>query len=117
MRARPRASSCPNDVFPAAVNRGMALHDDRDVVLLNADTLVTFHQASFIVWVSVTTIHVLGHILETPALAIADWHRSGRRSATGANARLLALGAALAIGLPLAVASLGWAHHWSRLHR
>jgi GT2 family glycosyltransferase/glycosyltransferase involved in cell wall biosynthesis len=30
-----------NQGFPAAVRRGMALHDDRDVVLLNADTLVT----------------------------------------------------------------------------
>ncbi len=29
-----------NRGFPAAVNRGMALHPDRDVVLLNADTLV-----------------------------------------------------------------------------
>jgi GT2 family glycosyltransferase/glycosyltransferase involved in cell wall biosynthesis len=27
--------------FPASVNRGMALHGDRDVVLLNADTLVS----------------------------------------------------------------------------
>ena len=29
----------------------------------NSDTLVPVHQASFIVWVSVKTIHVLGHIL------------------------------------------------------
>ncbi len=29
-----------NRGFPAAVNRGMALHPDRDVVLLNSDTLV-----------------------------------------------------------------------------
>ncbi len=29
-----------NQGFPAAVNRGLALHDERDVVLLNSDTVV-----------------------------------------------------------------------------
>ena len=75
------------------------------------------HKASFIVWFAAMTLHVLGHALETPSLAFADWRRSRRRQAPGARARFAILGTAFAVGVPLAFASLSWAHHWHQLHR
>ena len=38
----------------------------------------------------------------------------GRRQAPGATARLALLAATVGVGIPLAIASLGWAHHWHR---
>jgi hypothetical protein len=75
------------------------------------------HKASFIVWFAAMTLHVLGHALETPALAFADWRRARRRQSPGAGARFAILGTALVVGVPLAFASLSWAHHWHQLHR
>ena len=70
------------------------------------------HKATFVIWFGAMTLHVLGHVLETPRLAIADWRRGQRRQAPGASGRLALLAAAVAVGMPLAIASLGWAHHW-----
>ena len=78
--------------------------------------LVDAHKVSFVIWFAAMTLHVLGHALETPALAIADWRRSGRSETPGARARFAVLALAVAIGVPLAVASLGWAHRWHQLH-
>ncbi|HEY5173288.1 MAG TPA: hypothetical protein VIK54_16310 [Acidimicrobiia bacterium] len=75
------------------------------------------HKASFIMWFAAMTLHVLGHALETPALAFADWRRSRRRQAPGAAARFGILATATVVGIPLAFASLHWAHHWHQLHR
>jgi hypothetical protein len=72
--------------------------------------LVQAHKLSFVAWFVVMAIHVLGHILETPALAFADWRRSTRGQAAGANARFAVLATTLAIGIVLAVASLSWVH-------
>ena len=46
------------------------------------------HKASFILWFGAMTIHVLGHALETPALAIADMRSGAREEAPGVAARL-----------------------------
>ena len=73
------------------------------------------HKASFVVWFAAMTLHVLGHALETPALVFADWRRSSRAQAPGAPFRIVALATAAGVAVALAVASLGWAHHWSRL--
>ncbi|MDQ1475465.1 MAG: hypothetical protein QOE62_694 [Actinomycetota bacterium] len=70
------------------------------------------HKASFVVWFAAMTLHVLGHALETPALAFADWRRGRRREAPGAPARFAVLMLAVAAGLVLAVLSLHWAHQW-----
>ena len=43
--------------------------------------IVFAHKASFVIWFGAMTVHVLGHALETPALAIADWRRTERRRA------------------------------------
>ena len=83
----------------------------------NSDTLITFHQASFIVWVSVTTIHVLGHIIETWRLTVDDLRpaKAGRAGRVGVRRSLLL--ASVVVGLGLGVASLGWNSAWAnRVH-
>jgi hypothetical protein len=77
--------------------------------------LLAAHEASFIIWFVAMTLHVLGHVLETPALALADLRRGTRAEAPGAGARLAVLAAAAVTGVPLAIAALGWAHHWRHL--
>jgi uncharacterized membrane protein len=72
------------------------------------------HKAVFVLWFGAMTLHVLGHVLETPALAFADWRRTRRRAVRGAPARLALLGVVAVVALPLAFASLQWAHHWQR---
>jgi hypothetical protein len=74
--------------------------------------IVTAHKASFVLWFGAMTVHVLGHIRETPALALADWQRRTRREATRSLARITLLSATIAVGLGLAVISLGWIGAW-----
>ncbi len=87
------------------------------VLRQNVHWIVLADKASFILWFGAMAIHVLGHALETPALALGDLRSRFRRarpvSGTGWRAAVLVL--ALALGMPLAVASLGWAHHWQHL--
>lgn len=76
--------------------------------------LLEAHKASFILWFAVMTVHVLGHILDTPVLALADWTR-GRPEAVAASARgvrAVVVLATLLAGLVLAVLSLGWLGAW-----
>lgn len=74
------------------------------------------HKASFVLWFGAMTIHVLGHALETPALAIADLRSSVRREAPGATTRIALVVVTLLVGVALGVVSIGWAHHWQALH-
>lgn len=69
------------------------------------------HKISFIAWFALMTIHVLGHILELPGPAFADWHRSGSRL-PGTGLRLAAIAGALAIGVALALLSFSAAGSW-----
>jgi hypothetical protein len=69
------------------------------------------HKVSFIAWFALMTAHVLGHILELPSPAFADWGRRGPRL-TGAGLRRAAVTAALAIGAGLALISLSAAGSW-----
>jgi hypothetical protein len=66
-------------------------------------TLLTLHQASFIVWVAATSLHVLGHLLELP--------RALGRRALGLAARVAVIGSALALGLAVATLTLPAADH------
>jgi len=75
------------------------------------DELLLLHKASFVLWFGVMTVHVLGHLLETPRLAIADWTRASR-FADGRVARALLIIGALLIGLALAVATRSWSVGW-----
>ena len=79
----------------------------------NSDTLVTVHQASFIVWVSVTTIHVLGHIIETWRLTGDDLRSTSTATVPRAGLRRGLLLVSLVVGVGLGVASLGWNHDWA----
>jgi hypothetical protein len=74
--------------------------------------LMQAHKASFILWFGATTVHVLGHILETPALAVADWRPSTRRVAPGAPLRLWLLLGALVAGVVLALATRNLGDGW-----
>jgi hypothetical protein len=70
------------------------------------------HRASFIVWLGVLTIHVLGHVVETARIAPRDWVRRTRRQVDGAGARQWALAVSLVVGLLLALAVVPQVGHW-----
>jgi hypothetical protein len=61
-------------------------------------TLVALHQASFIVWVAATSLHVLGHLLELP--------RAIRLRVPGLAARVALAASALVLGLGVATLTL-----------
>ena len=81
-----------------------------------AGWLVRAHKASFVLWLGAMTIHVLGHALETPALAIADLQRSARHRVPGVVIRIALLVVSFAIAIVLGVVSISWVHHWQHLH-
>ncbi len=98
---------------PGVVFTTVALLGTGVALLLSGpnDQLVFLHKASFIAWFALMTIHVLGHVLELPALALADWRGGGPRP-SGAGLRLTAVAAALALGVGLALLSLSAAGSW-----
>jgi hypothetical protein len=65
--------------------------------------LRSLHKLSFIVWVAVTALHVLGHLVELPAALVADRRVAYDDHGGGRGARVLALGGALVGGLVLAL--------------
>jgi hypothetical protein len=80
----------------------------------DSGSLKFLHKASFIAWFALMTIHVLGHILEVPSLAMPDWRRSGGREAAlaGSGLRLTLLATSIVAGLALALATLSIADPW-----
>jgi hypothetical protein len=102
---------------PGVVLTTLALFGTGVVLLIDgppSDTLVFAHKLSFIAWVSMMTLHVLGHVLEVPALALPDWRHSGPREAqlAGAGARMMTLGLALVAGSALALLTYSAANPW-----
>jgi hypothetical protein len=79
-----------------------------------SDTLRFAHKLSFVAWVALMTLHVLGHVLEVPALALADWRRDGPREArvAGAGVRTAALGLSILAGAVLALLTYSGAQPW-----
>jgi hypothetical protein len=73
--------------------------------------IVNLHKASFVAWLIVTGVHVLGHILHIPGLAAADY-RAPRERRSGSLLRQGAVAAALVVGLVLAIATLQYAAPW-----
>jgi hypothetical protein len=69
--------------------------------------LLLIHRASFILWLTVTAVHVLGHLVETGRLAPRDWMHRARRQVPGASTRQLMIVASLVIGAVLAAALAG----------
>jgi hypothetical protein len=79
-----------------------------------SDTLVFAHKLSFIAWVALMSLHVLGHLLELPRLASADWRRTGPREArlAGAGLRGGVLAAAIGLGVGLGFLALSLGAQW-----
>ena len=84
----------------------------------SAHWLTDLHKASFVLWFVVTTVHVVGHVLDTPMLAVADYKPGSRTSTVGgAWLRRLVTVLTLATGLVLAyaVVNSGWMDAWHHL--
>jgi len=78
------------------------------------DTLNFLHKASFIAWFALMAVHVLGHLLHVPQLALPDWRRSGGREAAlaGSGLRVALLATSMLAGLALALATISLAGPW-----
>jgi hypothetical protein len=76
-----------------------------------SDTLRFAHKLSFFAWVALLSLHVLGHLLELPRLAFADWRRGGARIG-GAWVRAATLATALLTGVAVALLTLPLASPW-----
>jgi len=71
------------------------------------------HKVSFFAFALFLAIHVLGHLRETPALAIADVRdRHDAARVSGARVRTVLLGVTLLGALGVAIVSLGWVGDW-----
>jgi hypothetical protein len=79
-----------------------------------SSTLIFAHKASFIAWIALMALHVLGHLLELPSLAGADWRRHGGREArlAGAGMRAGLLAAAIGVGVALGFFALSAGSAW-----
>jgi hypothetical protein len=102
---------------PGVVLTSLALFGTGVALLLAgppSSTLVFAHKLSFIAWVALMTIHVLGHVLEVPALAFADFRRNRGDGITlaGASARTLSLAASVLAGCALALLTFNLAAPW-----
>ena len=99
---------------PGVVVTSLALFGTGVALLIDgpgSDGLLFLHRASFVAWFALMTLHVLGHALELPRLALPDWRRHGGREAVlaGAGLRIAVLLAAVLAGLALAVATVSLA--------
>lgn len=87
-----------------------------------SSTLRTLHKASFIVWVAVTGVHVLGHLPDLARILLIP--KGGRyeynQLAAGHLGRMIALSGAIIAGLVLAIVLIphfgGWSHFESLRH-
>jgi hypothetical protein len=68
------------------------------------------HRASFIVWFAVMVVHVLGHLVETGRLAVADFRPRSR--VRGGRLRPTVVAVCLLVGVALGAATTGWASSW-----
>jgi succinate dehydrogenase/fumarate reductase cytochrome b subunit len=75
------------------------------------------HQASFVVWLVLMVVHVLGHVVDTVRKAPHDWRRSSAGAVRGARQRRSLVGASVVLGLALGLASLSWNHAWKNRPR
>ncbi len=98
---------------PGVVFTTVALFGTGVALLLTGPNgeLSFLHKISFIAWFGLMTIHVLGHVLELPGPALADWRRQVPR-VSGAGLRLAVIVGALAIGVGLALLSFSAAGSW-----
>jgi hypothetical protein len=97
----------------AVIGTGVALLVDHGA----SDTWLTLHQASFIVWVSLTGVHFLGHIYEAVVVSGRDFRsRRDDPAARRRTVRLALVVASLAVGFGLAAAFTPSASSWQLHH-
>jgi cytochrome c biogenesis protein CcdA len=65
--------------------------------------MLLLHKASFVLWLAVMALHVLGHLLDTARLAPRDWITHTRRQVRGAGLRQWAIATSVGLGLVLGV--------------
>ena len=89
------------------------------VVGARGGSLPLLHKVSFIVWVAVTAVHVLGHLAELPRALTADRQRARPWDdlGSGRGARALLLASSLVGGLVLALAVEGGFGAWTTFHQ
>lgn len=77
-------------------------------------TLTPIHKVSFIAWIAVTAVHVLGHLTALPRALSTErtWDDRG----SGRGARALAIAGALVVGLIIALAVEGQFGAWAHYH-
>jgi hypothetical protein len=84
----------------------------------SARWLIDLHKASFILWFVAMTVHVVGHVVDTPRLAAADYRPERDAAAVaGGWLRRLATVSTLATGLVLGYVAVnsGWMDGWRHL--
>ena len=74
--------------------------------------LLLIHKVSFVLWLGVMTIHVLGHILDTARLAPKDYYWRTRKQVSGAGLRQWSIAASLVVGVLLAALTVGRTGHF-----
>jgi hypothetical protein len=80
----------------------------------SAGPLRMLHKLSFIAWIAVTALHVLGHLVELPRALATEAH-SGRGGGTsGRGARLILLAGAIVGGLVIALLTESQFAAWVR---
>jgi hypothetical protein len=79
-------------------------------------TLSTLHKGTFIVWVVVTALHVLGHLVELPAALRGGSERPWDDHGSGRGARGLLLAGTLVAGLLLALLVQSQFGAWAGYH-
>ena len=81
--------------------------------------LVSLHKVSFVLWLAVTALHVVGHLGELPAALTAD--RRSRRTwddgGSGRGARALLIAGSLVGGLVIALLAESQFGAWAHFHR
>lgn len=93
----------------AVLGTGVALIPEHGA----SDTWITLHQASFIVWLCLTGVHFLAHIVEAARGTARDLRGPATDPARrGRTLRLLAVVASLAVGVGLAAAFTPAASSW-----
>jgi hypothetical protein len=78
-----------------------------DLVFGPGHGLTALHKLCFVGWFVLMAVHVLGHLSETPRLALADWSPRAPRIAGRVERRLLVVASVVA-GLVLGWWALGW---------
>jgi hypothetical protein len=76
--------------------------------------LLQLHQASFILWFALMTVHVVGHLGDLARVSTKDWSRRTRGLVAGSRPRRLLITFSLLVGLVLALVTVSHTGAWLR---